>query len=623
MAKCTFSLFEGNEQNTNSSGGPSSSPVSSPEAGPSSSVPPQLSNENDYPGRRISVGMSRRGSSVSEYGEASMSLDVEDDCSDPPTQSVFFPSMNFDRNTIQSPAPEFDEEESQASSDEDMEITEAIALNIHRKRSLSISQQKAIARSSMASRRSSIRPPTVLVSSDDDSGQDLSVEDSTTRSQESQESEGPMEFTAPLEKSLQPPRPPSDAWLALTAATHSQEEGRDDETEEMELTSALSRLRSARASFDFGQPSDYDNSGEQGQDDSVSTVNDSMGDVDYSEHTINVTSILGGVRNLEISEDKDGNAAPTDNNLPEQLVSITVLPEDSGRTSQSPAPSSAVFFRPSSSSVTSTPSTASGPEHMQKTQPPPSRLKPPSSSIFAPTISSSAKRVSLSAPTKDSVTVSSPSKKRPLPSSGGQGEDSNPSPAKKRATEIMITPLGQSQAENRQSNTNNANLTQTRTSNTGANNVGSRRPSGYFAQRRSLAPGTLNPSSTAQHIPNSKMHFAPQTSPKKSQLRRASIAVLPSIAKGVDENFAPDAVLQSLTKPKPTMATDVARKDDNEDALLFVNGEKNNPVSDLNELSAHPAEEQVQTESWTGDEIEDDIVSHLFISAKKYVECPN
>ena len=56
----------------------------------------------------------------------------------------------------------------------------------------------------------------------------------------------PMVFTVPL---VRPPKPPSDAWLALRAATHSGDTPSDDKEErgvrDIELTDAVTRLEAA------------------------------------------------------------------------------------------------------------------------------------------------------------------------------------------------------------------------------------------------------------------------------------------------------------------------------------------------------------------------------------------
>ncbi|THH12139.1 hypothetical protein EW145_g162 [Phellinidium pouzarii] len=648
-----YRVFDTSDQNTNSSGAPSSSPTSvspfepgsEPSPPPSSPYVPRLSNENDYPGRRMSVASARRISTVSGYGETSMSLDDDDDISEPPTDPVFFPaSEGYGKNASVSPEGEFDEDEDEDDDDDDMEITEAIALHINRKRSLSIAQQHAMARRSslLPRRHSSVKffdpPPrqsdgefeeTEGMGDDDD-------DDATTASQMIQESDAPMEFTIPLEKPLKKPRPPSDAWLALQAATHSQVEGDDDDGEEMELTHAISRLRNARASFEFGgqrRAGDDDGSDNAGfEEASFTSTDDSMdANVDMGDRTLNFTSLLGGVRNLEISGDDSEGATGGTNFARELPPAVSTAPLSIQRKETVPtqvAPTkvpSSVFSAPvplilaasstqASEESRSPPTITKEPEMVQPT----SQLRPPAPSVFAAPVPPSRVPVP-SSPSKPMTnsTVASPAKKRPAASQNMFSDIPQPSPAKKRALEgSFVAPLSQSQVLNRQIpdtsmavppsgdliGTSSTSISSAKTS------LGMRRPSGYFAQRRSLAPGTVTPLPTSS-IANNDAQLDPSSgtsgaglsraSPRKSQMRRASVAVAPAKGKVQDENVLTLKSLPRIPSVFMSKATSaLAPENPPVTVPAVVVTSEENPERDASELVTMDTDDQDQTARW-------------------------
>ncbi|KAG2117939.1 Spc7 kinetochore protein-domain-containing protein [Suillus discolor] len=108
----------------------------------------------------------------------------------------------------------------------------------------------------------------------------------------------PMEFTVPL---IRPPAPPSEAWLALRSVTHSGETpyvpSSDEEDEhgeqDMEITHALTRLQAARESLGFGSEIDLEELGQPN--DSFSSSEDSFAQDDVENdgnQTINVTQLM-------------------------------------------------------------------------------------------------------------------------------------------------------------------------------------------------------------------------------------------------------------------------------------------------------------------------------------------
>ena len=103
----------------------------------------------------------------------------------------------------------------------------------------------------------------------------------------------PMVFTVPL---VRPPKPPSDTWLALRAATHLGDTPSDDEEErgvrDIELTDAVTRLEAARASFALGN-----SDGEDAQPDGFNSTEDSFAEEnsvvsDDGNQTVNVTQLM-------------------------------------------------------------------------------------------------------------------------------------------------------------------------------------------------------------------------------------------------------------------------------------------------------------------------------------------
>ncbi|KAL5518577.1 hypothetical protein ACEPAH_260 [Sanghuangporus vaninii] len=546
----SFRVFETND-NTNSTNGPSSSPtpaspaesISSPLPSP---LPPiQLSNENDYPGRRSNTGPIRRDSTVSDYGERSMSLDMDqesDDISEPPTDPIFFHDAANGGSDYGPPSTDFDEDtEEEDDDDEEMEITEAIAMNIDRKRSLSIAQQRELARRSSLSllasqRHSSIKfsPAATSRPADEQAEGNDAEEDVTTNTQATQESEAPMEFTIALGQPLKKPRPPSSAWLALkalvngTSGDDNDNDDNEDNEDEMELSNALSRLEQARSSIGSGGQTDGDVDNGALQDDSFTNTESSMEmSIDAGDRTINVTSLMGRVSNLEISGDESernirrildedfAGPLPTADTAP---LNIHRKENGSGQATSSKPLRNSVF----SASVpwqasTATASASENERPISQRSHSPGVLKSSDPSRPPLAVKSSLKSSVFSAPPTPSripVFVSptkpkasaplSPTKKRVAEAPDAASDAGYPSPAKKRHLENPSN-------ANNSSEPNPAPVPATEESADGplsASSVpraslgGIRRPSGYFAQRRSLTPGVEN-------VPNASRSSSP------------------------------------------------------------------------------------------------------------------
>ena len=279
-------LFEVPEQNTNSTASPQSSPAAEIENRGATN------DENAYPGasnfkRRSSI---RRSIAFSEGGgEESMDMDSDDTGYSP--AAFFRAGNNFDEGDY---LPDFGDEGDYAN--DDMDVTEAIPHNIMRRRS-----SLGVPRQPLANLTSP--PPTMDNRGEevDEASMEMSlVEEDSTQSQSATSENNdsrPMEFTVPL---VRPPKPPSDAWLALRAATHSGDTpyipSSDDEEErgvrDMELTDAVTRLEAARNSIALGN-----SDGEDAQPDSFNSTEDSFAEEnsvvsDDGNQTVNVTQLM-------------------------------------------------------------------------------------------------------------------------------------------------------------------------------------------------------------------------------------------------------------------------------------------------------------------------------------------
>ncbi|KAJ8593262.1 hypothetical protein M405DRAFT_731799, partial [Rhizopogon salebrosus TDB-379] len=276
-------LFETQEQNTNSTASPQSSPMQEAvERGPT--------DENAYPG----ASSFRRRSSIRSLafsdggGEESMDMDSDD--------TAFGPAVYLRAQNEEAIADGDFPDDDFNFDDDDMEVTEAIQMNIQKRRSLAL----APSRQPLAN----VIPP----SEDRDEGsQQQTPADQSYTEEDSHQSQSfvydegdvsqPMEFTVPL---IRPPAPPSEAWLALRSVTHSgdtpyvpsSDEDEEHGERDMEITDALTRLQAARESLGFG---DGTGDEEPEQHNSFTSSDDSFGD-DNAEidgnQTVNVTQLM-------------------------------------------------------------------------------------------------------------------------------------------------------------------------------------------------------------------------------------------------------------------------------------------------------------------------------------------
>ncbi|KAH9004218.1 Spc7 kinetochore protein-domain-containing protein [Lactarius hatsudake] len=223
------------------------------EAGPSSQTGVPVNDENNYPGApsmaRRRSSLRRRSVAFSENGEASMDMDSDLESSPLPANFLTEGSFLQDEGSCDV-SGNWDEEV-------DMDITTTnvpanVPANKSRKSSLGLS---------------SLPHP----------GEDSALDDDPYSEDVTQGSTGdlsgvqtvPTEFTVPLNKSLRQPEPPTAEWLALRAITHAGEDspyepppsdmdedesfdrgnGTDLGEGDMDLTEAETRLRRMRESL--------------------------------------------------------------------------------------------------------------------------------------------------------------------------------------------------------------------------------------------------------------------------------------------------------------------------------------------------------------------------------------
>ena len=502
-------------------------PPSSPVAGPSSQTGAPVNDENNYPGassvarRRSSL---RRSVAFSENGEASMDMDSDLESSPLPANLFAEGSFLQDEESCDV-SGNWDEEV-------DMDLTTAnIPANRTRKSSIGLS---------------SLPHPEEDTTFNGDPGSEDMTQGSTGDLSGVQTV--PTEFTVPLNKSLRKPEPPTAEWLALRAITHAGEDSPyepppsdldEDETYDrgggihlgegdMDLTEAETRLRRMRESlgltnvpqedsFTSSEGSSFDAGDNQTVNLTSAWRRESLGtDSSSVMDPMNVQgttgeSIADEAVNRALSHTLDVDEPAGQSRQPEPharallsalttSVNVTDLPRDTADPCPPP-----VFSKPTP--VFSAP----------KDRPPsPSKLKPPASPRKAGTAA-----FALPVPRPQP-------KKGPLPASVDNGvfsrvedqENSVKGPTEQNTPKAAST-----------SGLAKSTSASVRRSSAG----GLRRPSGYFAQRRSLVP------SDALNMPR-------PLSPKK-KVAPASVNIADS--SGVDQDLAD--IGRENVEPSPSL----------------------------------------------------------------------
>lgn len=388
---------------------------------------------------------------------------------------------------------EFDYEDDSYDEEEDedgdnMDVTEAIKGGFSRKRSISMPRQP------LQQLSVSENDEQAVDESRSDIGNDSIISDAPSEQSQA------MEFTIPLGQSLRPPAEEDEAWVALKqlANTNSEPSGADEsrEEEEMELENAIDRLKRARDSLAL--PSNLMSQ----EEDSFMSTEDSFDAVnlDNGNKTLNLSQVIGRASmvsdsRLSLGQESNmdesevyGNIAQARQSLAPSSTSV-FQPPPSNPPPPSQPPSSNL---PSSSSMTASsntfsfvppPTSAPRPTTPHKS---PAKPKPTFSAAFAPPVT----RASPKKPPADVESTPTQSKRlRPVPEETHPDSDL-PSPAKRQALASKWQPEPPGSAALSKNAPVPKPLSPDRTAPFQQPASSLRRPSGYFARRKSLAVGS-------------------------------------------------------------------------------------------------------------------------------------
>ena len=496
-----------------------------------------VNDENDYPGassmarRRSSL---RRSAVFSENGEAPM--DMDSDLGSSPLPAGFLAEGSFLQDE------EADDVSGVWDEEADMDITTNLAASKPRRSSLGLS---------------SLPQPSEDMSLDDHS-QDEDMKHGSEGDLSRDQSE-PTEFTVPLNKSLREPEPPTAEWFALRAMTHAggdssyeppPSELDEDEPlsqgggvglgeEDMDLTEAETRLGRMRESLGLTNIVQEDSF--------TSSEGSSIGGGD--NQTVNLTNIWRESLGTDTSSVVDlmnfqGNSGESSaDEAVNRVLPPAVSLEDPPAPSQQPVPFKPTLTAPPADAtdfprdpppppppVFSKPGPVfSAPKHAP---PSPSKLKSPASPRKAGTAAfalpvarpQSKKRVATPG-VEEEDPFHFESRKSPQ-----KGETPRRSPSKPTSATAPTESVATSSAARRSSVR------------------GLRRPSGYFAQRKSLGP------SDALNIPQ------PASPRKKAAQGRASEVAISEIDQNA-VNFGRENVEPPPPLPQPRLSIEGPSKE--------------------------------------------------------------
>ena len=569
-AHCRVRLFQNpNHDNTNSTGTPpSSSPTPPSDAAPSQQEEPQFNDENDYPGARSN---GRRSSVRYSVGPAEADMDLT-------SVGPVLGQADLDGSAIM-------DEEFEGGSMDDMDGTDIIDNALRRRRS------------SVATGLS--MPPL-------DEG-DVSRTDSEDMERSREDG---MEFTIPINRSLRPAQQ-DDAWLALRRMTHSGSENAQEDTEMSEQS----------ISFDAGARADsfQDNDTSHDLNDGDHTINISkvLGWPSQAEDNSQIN--VGEESNMEES-DVYGPAAPAPGPPPQPLATTEpqsqhypAQEEDTHRPEQSLVTSQPSVFQPPSADALSRsqsknnkatqdaiplsdsrPFTFTAPQPVNTRSISPSKIplfKPTFTAAFAPPVSKQSPKKREAGPSRSTLPgkrprpdddEASPSKstmpsKRPRPDDDGSTGEANmsidlPSPAKRQAmanrwprgtpTHTQASPAKASPRPRPLSPSKRTPFQRSLASTSSTTRTTSlRRPSGYFARRKSLAVGSSSqPVNRETGLGNSQAEAGIKTG---LGFRRASVGSGSEDAwQRFDKDNLPAQGSQSVTQPPNEDGTVNPRADD-------------------------------------------------------------
>ena len=493
-----------------------------------------VSNENDYPRQKSR----KRRSSLRFSIAGSEDMDMT---------TVMAPG-NFHGAGSAILDEEFDHDDD--SFGDDMEMTEAIQGNFLRKRSLSMGRQPL----------SRLGPSSQTEKESDESRSDIG-DDSAYSEGTSEEHSQAMEFTVPLGQSLRPPAEQDKAWLALKQVTHSGNEpsepelNSDDsapyhERNKMDLDNAMERLKRARDSLPLSSQTASQVDGEHAiQDDSFTSTEDSFESDNDGNKTMDLSQVMGRVSIARTSLDyrgSDMDESEVYGNVAQSTPRPSLLPlEDPSIHQQTPrSPSrqliqSSVFRPPPPTIVNSTSASLDTPPSTSRATSPSKSTSPSKGGRSKPTFTAAfAPPVTKPSPKKAAAPASQLPVKRPRPSQhdGLESDLDRPSPAKKQALadrwmgikEIKedargaLEPTVAKGSKPKPLSPSKKALFQQ--SSTTDRTSGIKRPSGYFARRKSLAVGFNQPSTSQEN--DTPMPSSPTKN--SSGVKRLSLGSVPS-----------------------------------------------------------------------------------------------
>ncbi|RXW18933.1 hypothetical protein EST38_g6928 [Candolleomyces aberdarensis] len=539
-------------------------------------LPAPVSNENDYP----QANSARRRRSSVRFSEGSDDMDMTSVMDLPPPGSAIL-DEEFD---------EFGDEG--LSEDMDMEVTQVMAGNMARKRSLS-----------MGTGRRDTLPPSAILDMSDDAPSELdqdqtqsSIADDSVISEASEAASDKsqnMEFTIPLNKSLRPPAHEDAVWLALRQATHSGDtpyEPADESLEEdynnpnhgeLELDDAVQRLMRARDSLSLQNQAGDGANLLDNQEDTVSSIG-SVESENGGNHTVNLSKVLsrvsmgGNDANSRMSMGY-GETTMDESEVYGDIVAMrrqSVAPRQSLLPNASAGPSSTVsqeapptVFRPPSPSrqPSAAESSPARPPVKQLTvpspfsftaQPTPSTSKQPTNNV---TPSKAKPKPTFTAAFAPPSARTSPKKLQKRPLDENEADAEQPTPAKRQAlagkwldatepprTEPPSPPARESAPKPRplspskKSPFQSMGTQQSRQPSTSTAPSSVRKPTGYMARRKSLAlaPNPASLASKSPKKPAGRMSLA--SAPQDAWTRFDKDAHLPKKSVRIQEDEQPE-----------------------------------------------------------------------------------
>ncbi|KAJ3860127.1 Spc7 kinetochore protein-domain-containing protein [Lentinula novae-zelandiae] len=504
------------QESPGSSGGPPSSDNDPP---PPSA--PVLNDENAYP------GANRRRSSFRK----SIAMTEDMDMTSTSAGAFLFDGVN---------SALLDEDMDMDDNNSDMDVTQSFGGNLRR-------------RSSVAQSRA---PLSQLSSNPADEESFISEQSYTSDGDRSE----PMEVTVPLSQSLRPANQ-DDAWLALVKATHSgnasmaaSDDVDGDGPDDADIDAMIARDAGRRYTFNFNDVSN----------DSISDA--SFGNSgDDENRTLNLTQIIGrtslggalGRPSIASSMDESevyGSIVPHGVSIPHPVIAPhatstprpSLVPQSASSPYQSPEEPlpSPIPQRELQAPLTPLGVFSAPPAEPHPSAPPPLVAKPQSSTsprklpVFMP--KSPTKHV-----TKQFSAAFAPPVSRPTPkkSTGFSGPESFQSAAKKRERKIsdpslpaveseQPSPAKRTEEPRPLPPTKKAPFQSVPVPSSSQPASGIRRPSGYFARRKSLGAGLANMSSASPQAPEEGVESAQSSLKEATTLgnRRASVNSGPSDA---------------------------------------------------------------------------------------------